>query len=114
MAWFKLNSTETLDELIHMSNESPQLLFKHSTRCSISSVALNRIQQALRNINLYVLDVIANRELSNQVAQHFNVLHESPQILIIYNEGCIYTASHLNISADILGNQLKSLNKINN
>jgi len=111
MAWLKLNSAETLNELIQKSNVSPLLVFKHSTRCSISSVALNRIQHALRNIDLYILDVIANRELSNQVAQHFNVNHESPQILIIQNEACIYTASHLGISAEIIDNRLKRLNK---
>jgi len=112
MIWFKLNSFNALDELIIKSNESPQILFKHSTRCSASSIALNRIQSSEIEQNLYILDVIGNRELSNQIAQLFNVVHQSPQLLIIYNQTCIYHASHLSISERTVKEHLNKIKKI--
>ena len=109
MAWLKLNSFDALNELIQKSNKSPQLLFKHSTRCSMSAFALNRIQPVLKNNDLYILDVIANRDLSNQVANLFNITHQSPQLLIVDRGTCIHATSHIGISAENLVNQLNIL-----
>lgn len=82
-------------------SQGVSLIFKHSTRCPISSMALNRIQSSpdLSNAlpQFYVLDLIAHRDLSAQVASLFNVHHESPQILLISEGECILDASHMDI-----------------
>jgi bacillithiol system protein YtxJ len=78
------------------------LLFKHSTRCSISDVALNRLERAwklpVETVPAYYLDLIKFRNISSLIAQELEVEHQSPQILIIKNGKCIYTASHSEIS----------------
>jgi bacillithiol system protein YtxJ len=93
----QLTSEEQLEALIADSHIRPVLIFKHSTRCSISIMALNRMQNANPPLHFHLLDVIASRALSNRVAEFFSVHHESPQLLLIRNGQCVYDASHLEI-----------------
>ena len=100
MKWIQLTDEAQLNEIISKSQHKPQVIFKHSSRCSISSVALQRLQKAQQpdSLDFYFLDLLAHRPLSNKVAEKFSVHHESPQILLIKNGKCIYDESHLGIS----------------
>ncbi len=102
MNWHYLESIEELDEIIQASFVSPQLIFKHSTRCSISSMAKNRLEMNWTFIDgilkPYYLDLLKHRSVSNEIAEQLSVPHESPQILILKNGLCIYTASHSDIN----------------
>ncbi|GAB4091516.1 thioredoxin family protein [Flaviaesturariibacter terrae] len=100
MQWTTLTSEDHLQELIERSKETPQVIFKHSNRCSISSVAFQRIDKAQRPpaTEFWLLDVIADRPLSQKIAQRFGVPHESPQVLVIKNGDCVFDESHLGIS----------------
>ena len=102
MHWIHLTDEEQLNQIISNSQEKPQVIFKHSTRCSISAVALQRLQKATQpsDIDFYFLDLIAHRSLSNKIAQVFKVHHESPQVLVIKEGACVYDESHLGISMD--------------
>lgn len=84
----------------------PCLLFKHSTRCSISAIAKHRLEADWdlpeTAVKPYFLDLIAYRRLSNQVAESFAVRHESPQVLLIHEGRCVYDASHLDISLEAI------------
>jgi bacillithiol system protein YtxJ len=110
MNWNKLTSEEQIDQVILESAAKPVLLFKHSTSCSISSMALDRL---LRNwkpedadkITPYYLDLLAYRNLSNLVAERFNIPHESPQVLLIQNGKVTYHESHYGISYAEIMNQ---------
>jgi len=99
MEWIHLTDEEQLSNIIEKSKENPQVIFKHSNRCSISSVALQRLQRANQpgEIDFYFLDLIRYRSLSNKVAEIFKVRHESPQVLLIKNGKCIFHESHLSI-----------------
>ena len=100
--WKTLNSIEQLHEIIQHSEVKPVVLFKHSTRCSISSMALNRLQnlddEFYNNVDFYYLDLIAHRDVSNEIAAKLDVHHESPQVIFVKNKECIYDASHMEIS----------------
>lgn len=100
MQWIHLTDEEQLKKIIVQSGKTPQVIFKHSTRCSISSVVFQRLQKAQQpgGFDFYYLDLLAHRPLSNKVAELFNVHHESPQILVIRDGQCIYDESHLAIS----------------
>lgn len=102
MNWIVLNSADQLEELKSKSFEQPQVIFKHSTRCSISSMVRSRLERssAPADLPFHFLDLIANRNISNQIAQDFFVEHESPQVLVIKNGECIYDESHNGISMD--------------
>lgn len=95
-----------LEQIKADSFQKPQVIFKHSTRCSISAVARQRLQKGALppEIDFYYLDLLSFRSLSNQIADLFGVQHESPQVLLIKNGACIYDESHLGISmSEIVG-----------
>jgi bacillithiol system protein YtxJ len=99
MEWIHLTDEEQLNDIIEKSKEKAQVIFKHSNRCSISSVALNRLQKAARpgGLDFYFLDLIGYRNISNKIAEVFSVRHESPQVLVIRNGKCVFHESHLSI-----------------
>lgn len=108
MNWIHLTDISTIDQIIKDSFDKPQVIFKHSTRCSISSMALNRLEreQAPANANFYYLDLLNYRNISNEIASKFSVYHESPQILIIRNGECVYDESHQGINMSEIAEQV--------
>ena len=110
MEWIHLTDEEQLKSIIDNSNEKAQVIFKHSSRCSISSVALQRLQKANHpgEVDFYFLDLIRYRPLSNKIAEIFKVRHESPQVLVIKNGQCIFNESHLSIDMHEIVDQVKA------
>lgn len=109
MNWNKLESISDLLNLINLSKTYPDkyyLIFKHSTRCPVSAMSLNRLEKNWLLINNqiqpYFLDLIQYRSVSNQIENLLGVRHESPQILLIKNGKCIYNESHHLISVEEL------------
>lgn len=98
MSWVDLTSAEQIENIKQESQASPVLIFKHSTTCSISAMALHRMQRKSVDAKVYYLDLKANRNVSNLVAEVFDVIHESPQVLIIDKGKAIYHRSHSDIS----------------
>lgn len=100
MDWIALTSEDQIKTITQQSINKTQVIFKHSTRCSVSSMALNRLNNAsLPEADYYLLDLIAYRNISNLIAEIFHVYHESPQVLVIKNGECIFDESHLGITA---------------
>lgn len=105
MEWKVLSDVAELDEIINRSASKPQVIFKHSIRCSISSVAKGRLDRSdsPSNVDFYYLDLVNYREISNKIAEVFMIDHESPQVLVIRNGECVYDESHMGINMqDIL------------
>lgn len=103
MNWKQLITPQQIEDIKLASQDRPILVFKHSTRCSISSMAENRLNRSwndseVANMECYHLDLIQHRDLSNLIALAFDVAHESPQILIISDGQCIYHNSHMGIA----------------
>ena len=96
MNWIILTDEHQLSSLKELSNQKPQLIFKHSTRCAASSMAKARLERSAQpdSIDFYFLDLVRYRQLSNTIAETFAVSHESPQVLLIKNGECIYEESH--------------------
>lgn len=94
MNWIVLTDYSQIQKAL--DNSEPFLVFKHSTRCSISSMAKSRFERNfdLEGVSAFYLDLITYRSISNQLAIDFNVEHQSPQVLFIQNGVCSYNASH--------------------
>lgn len=102
MNWKPLTTIEELEEINLLSANKGVVIFKHSTRCSISAGALNRVERNYTEASeekfaWYYLDLIRHRDVSNAIAEKYHVAHESPQVLVIHNGVCTYTASHFDI-----------------
>lgn len=102
MNWTPLQDELQLNEIIENSDTTPQVIFKHSTRCSVSSMAKNRLDKkdAPEATPFYFLDLIKFRHISNKIAESFSVRHQSPQILVINKGKCVFTESHSGIVFD--------------
>jgi bacillithiol system protein YtxJ len=112
MYWKQLEQESDIATLVLESKDLPQVIFKHSTRCSISSVAFNRVQSCEGSADFHMVNVISSRAISNRIADTFGVLHQSPQLLVIHNGKCSYTASHFEISAESIDKQLSLLHNM--
>ncbi len=103
LPWQPLRDLQTIGEITERSHEKPQVIFKHSTRCGISRSVINRFESefelATEAVDLYYLDLIAFRDVSNEVAARFQVWHESPQLLVIKDGVSVHHASHSAIEA---------------
>lgn len=108
--WNELTKILEVDEIAQDISGKQFLLFKHSTRCSVSFMAqreLNsKLEELSKHFSLYYLDLISYRDVSNYIAEKFGVHHESPQVLIIENGKCISHFSHYEIDCDSLLSQL--------
>ncbi len=102
MNWIPLKDESQLEDIKTTSAQQPVVIFKHSTRCAISSMVKSRLerQDAPKDIPFYYLDLISYRAISNHIADTFAVEHESPQVLLIRNGKCVYDESHNGISMD--------------
>lgn len=106
MEWNLLTAMNQLDLIVSISEEKAVLIFKHSTRCSISRFALKQFENEFNleeKIEPYFLDLLNYRDISNEIAFRFNVQHQSPQVLLIKNGVVVYDASH----SDIVVEELK-------
>lgn len=98
--WVLLESVAQIDEVISKSQNELVGVFKHSTRCSISRTTLKRFEQNFpenANITMYYIDLLNFREVSNEVGIRFQVIHQSPQLLVIDKGNAIRHASHYDI-----------------
>lgn len=108
LQWSNLNSVSQLDELEKESFDVPVLILKHSTRCSISGMAKNRLElywDKTVSLKPCYLDLLSHRDVSNEIARRYHVEHQSPQVLLLKNGQCIFNASHNEIDY----NKIKSL-----
>ncbi|MFT5752912.1 MAG: bacillithiol system protein YtxJ [Flavobacterium sp.] len=101
--FYTLDNVKLLDEVDVISQTKPVVLFKHSTRCSISRFALKRFDAEFNytddQIDWYLLDLLNHRDISNEMAHRYNVQHQSPQIIVIRNGKAVFTATHDGIDA---------------
>lgn len=100
MNWKSLEKTEQLGEIDELSKTGSVLIFKHSTRCNVSATALDRLErkeESLPTAANYYLDLIAFRSISNEIATRYQVIHESPQAIIIRNGRAVHVTTHFDI-----------------
>jgi len=100
--WQSLTQAGQLTAIMELSHEKPQIIFKHSTRCGISSMAKHQLEHDWDldpdRADMYYLDLIAHRDMSNQIADQTGVGHQSPQIIILRDGKAVFDTSHHAIS----------------
>ncbi len=111
--WIPLQSEAEVEQLKERSRKIPCLLFKHSSKCNISSIAKYRLESDWSfdtdEVEVYFLDLLKHRTTSAYIAETFAIWHESPQVLLIINGECEYDASHLSIRVEEIKEALDSV-----
>lgn len=105
MSWISLQSIEQLNDL--KDTDDVFVVFKHSTRCPVSSMAKRSMEHDFDTLpegsSIYILDLIALRNISNFIAEEWGIKHESPQLLVLKGGSSLYHASHQDVElTDIL------------
>ncbi len=103
LPWIALNNVSQLKKIEEASRNKTQIIFKHSTRCGISRMVMNQFIATYNfteeDLDLYYLDLLSFRDVSNEVGYKFQVMHQSPQLLVIKNGVAVAHASHGQINA---------------
>lgn len=101
--FYTLNDVKLLDEVDEISKTKPVVLFKHSTRCSISRFALKRFDAEFNytddQIDWYLLDLLNHRDISTEMANRYKIEHQSPQIIVVRNGKAVFSSTHDRIDA---------------
>ncbi|RRQ45343.1 bacillithiol system redox-active protein YtxJ [Chryseobacterium sp. SC28] len=102
--WKKIETESDLDAAVEHSFQQKVLIFKHSTRCFISKTVLKSFEKQMQNsdkdLAYYFLDLLAHRDISNQIEDRFGVTHQSPQLIVLEQGKAVYNASHQSIDLD--------------
>lgn len=110
MNWIELQSIEQAKELINSSTEKPVMFFKHSTRCSISTMAKDRLERKwdIDNSKLapVYLDLLNHRDISNFLATELNIEHQSPQVILVKDKKATYSETHSMITVNGISEEL--------
>lgn len=103
MDWNYLKSIEELDRILLASFSTPQIIYKHSSRCYISSMVKFRLESdwnfGIQEITTNFLDIIKYKNVSQYIAEKLQIPHESPQIILIHKGETVYDESHQEIFA---------------
>ncbi|WP_439131577.1 bacillithiol system redox-active protein YtxJ [Polaribacter sp.] len=96
--WIDLANLCQIDEIKEASKTNTVLIYKHSTRCGISKMVIKQFERLFtdehKSFKVYYLDLLNHRDISNKLAEVFEVVHQSPQVLVIKNETCVFHDSH--------------------
>lgn len=99
--WIPLKSIEELDNISKNSESEAILVFKHSTRCGISSMVIKQFEKMFtdehQHLKVYYLDLLNYRDISDEVGFRFQVMHQSPQLIVVRNGVSVHHASHHDI-----------------
>lgn len=106
--WKQLHSMDDLSQAEKLSHEKPVVLFKHSVTCGTSAYAKEKLGELKLSDDFafYYLDLLAHRDVSNEIANRYGVIHQSPQIIILKEGKSIFDTSHHAISAQAIEQQL--------
>lgn len=101
--WITLNTLEQLDLIKERSKTKTQFIFKHSTRCGVSRMVISQFKKEYQfnesEADLYYLDLLNHRDISNAIADQFKVMHQSPQLLVVKNGAVVKHDSHSGINS---------------
>jgi bacillithiol system protein YtxJ len=105
----KIETVEQFTEVVR--NNEKIVVLKHSTTCPISQEAydeFNSFVEGNEDVAAYFLYVQDARSLSNYIAEHYDIKHESPQVLVIENNQVKWNASHWKITNKSLAEAVNS------
>lgn len=97
-SWIRITSNEDIKAIVKKSNETPQIIFKDSVTCGISAYAKSKIVDGYNEIDgkadFNYLDLLAYRSVSNFIAEHLGVYHQSPQVIVLKNGAVVHSVTH--------------------
>lgn len=111
--WNTISDPSETQTLVEKSKNRPQLIYKHSNQCSVSFIAKEGLDSSTEELNqiadLYIIDVIRQRNISNAIATLLKIRHESPQALLLTDGKVVWKGSHWDVNAEEILKKLESV-----
>jgi bacillithiol system protein YtxJ len=102
----ELTSSEEISEMLERSHIGPVLLYKHSISCPISGYAWYEVQDCLGLDEdapaCYRVTVQYHPDISRDIAERLEVIHHTPQVIIVRAGKASYVATHWQIRKQML------------
>ena len=89
-----LEDTNSVDEALRADRA---VIYKHSPICWQSALAIRQVRHFAEDhpaVPVYMVDVVARRDLSLEVARRLGIAHESPQVIVVREGAPTWSASH--------------------
>ncbi|PSQ92738.1 MAG: bacillithiol system redox-active protein YtxJ [Bacteroidetes bacterium SW_4_67_19] len=97
-----LATEDDLQDALRHSDDEPVVFYKHSSTCPISAQAEDEMKSLLSNSGappVYELVVQESRDMSDRIAEHFSIRHETPQAIVVSDGEPVFNASHHDVTA---------------
>lgn len=93
------------------SDDTPVLIFKHSSACSVSAKAQRELASLAENTDapMYRVVVQQHRAVSNTIEDALGIRHETPQVILLHEQAPVFDTSHFDITEDTLHQELERL-----
>jgi bacillithiol system protein YtxJ len=113
--WKSLSTKEQFDRLVENSREKPALIFKHRPSSPESTHALDQLERdwtiSPENLDIYMLDVMKDKDINEVVTDMAGVINEYPQVLLFADGVTMYDESREMISVKKIKLALKIINR---
>lgn len=106
--FISLEDQSALDRFLADADGGAVVILKHSNTCGVSSRAYGEMSSFEGSVGL--ITVQEARDVSNEIERRTGVPHETPQVLILRNDEVVFKASHFQVKAEIVRDQLNRLN----
>ena len=113
--WKSLSTIEEFNRLVERSKDKPALVFKHRPSSPESTMAMETLQRdwtiSPENLDLYMIDVMKDKEVTEAVTDMAGVMNEYPQVLLFADGVTMYDESREMISVKKIKLALKIINR---
>lgn len=106
-----LTSDADWTEALAQSEETPVLIFKHSSTCPVSGQANTEMTELVEDEDVQVYRVVVqdHRSVSDEIEADLDVRHETPQAILLHEKEPVFDTSHFNVTADRLREELRRI-----
>ena len=103
----ELLSVTDYERAVTISKGKPVLVFKHSTECPISGAAYRRVAAWAKDKGkaapgIFLVKVIEQQPVSQEIAARAKIQHESPQVILFVDAKPVWSASHEGITGEAI------------
>ena len=112
MTMLRVPTADPADAAGLLQGGAPRLIFKHSPTCDLSAMAYTEVSSfadAHPDLPVLLVDVLAQRALSRQLAVELDIEHESPQVILVANGAPLWNASHRKVTVKAIERAVSEL-----
>ena len=113
--WKNIQTKDDFNRVVEISKDRPVIIFKHRPSAPESSMALSTLENnwsiSPEDMDLYIIDVMKDKNTAEFVTDTAGVINEYPQVLLFADGVTMYDESKDMISVKKIKLALKIINR---